>query len=1271
MTSYIPFDLYNISLDELQGKNLIEASAGTGKTYCIENIVIRYLLEKRELNIKDILVVTFTNAATKELKSKINKRIQDAFIYLNALEKREDDDFHKYLNKFKDSGKEKTEILENLKLSLTDFDEVNIFTIHSFCERLITENAFDSNKAFAREVSFSEDIFTITAVSDFWRNEISTLPAEVLERLKKLGEQHELNLDFDAFVKIASIAVNTMSYNVIPYIDSSYYEQIKECIDVIKDKKSNLKSIYIKIKEKYFGVSIETDPLYVNELLTSLEDYFYDEDKLMCDSNTLATLLIMMKEEASKNNFTGNDDGPFVLQEVSEKIIEDKTDTCSVSDTEDASKTFLEQNILWRLLNDIEALNKETEELLNKLNINCLIYLRRYLLSYISDRIEYLKDKEKKITFNNQLLDLYCALKNDKQEVLLNKIKSKYKIALVDEFQDTDVVQYEIIKKIFNDKTIYLIGDPKQSIYKFRGADIYTYLKAKSEVDRIFTLNNNFRSANELIKGFNSIFGKNGRNDKVFVLNNIVYIDAISGFEKFETKNLSRNIVIKYFDNSKIQSSAEAKQLVCDDIVAEISHILNNQHFIKSRDDKEFGRIEAKDIAVIVPANEHITMLRSALNKYKIPVVAASSENVFSSEEALELKKILLALGQPANLYAVRVALTTSFFNKNAQDIYKTIDNEEDMTELIDELTKYQAMWQDQGFYSMMRTFINEKGIKELISNMPGGERKMNNLLHLIELIHKASKIGIVGISETIKWLDEKIKNPDNNNEEFLLRLESDECAVNITTIHKSKGLEYPIVFFPFFWSSVKGQQGDDVVIFHEKTDDGDVKTNIDVSKSETNKKAYYVEELAEDVRLFYVGVTRAACKCYIYYYYNASKGHNNRPSAMHYIFNFYGELKNNVDSIGDYFKKQNKDYNDKITDLKSLEDDSAGCVKTELICRLKPEELKPEELKTDDDALPRGQLQLKCDEFNGTIKESYAINSYTSMVSHTHYSSYKILDLSESQKNEEIKGIDEFHEDTYEPGKSESAIFDFERSTKAGIFFHSLMQDLDFTSDNTEVEKLIKSKLYKFRMSKNKVSYTKDTETLKNLVTDILNINLFSFSNGARKDCLRLKDITNTQKLTELEFYLYLEDLKRFKDFFRQYLSDNHLNDFLKYFKDLNFSYLKLKNFLHGFIDLIFSYKGKYYIIDWKFNYLGGSYEYYESSRLKSAVAAAHYYLQYHLYLLALYKYLKYRDDRITVDDIGGVFYIFARGVKNGNNTGIFFHRPINFVEKGYCSVL
>ena len=191
MTSYIPFDLYNISLDELQGKNLIEASAGTGKTYCIENIVIRYLLEKRELNIKDILVVTFTNAATKELKSKINKRIQDAFIYLNALEKREDDDFHKYLNKFKESGKEKTEILENLKLSLTDFDEVNIFTIHSFCERLITENAFDSNKAFAREVSFSEDIFTITAVSDFWRNEISTLPAEVLERLKKLGEQHE------------------------------------------------------------------------------------------------------------------------------------------------------------------------------------------------------------------------------------------------------------------------------------------------------------------------------------------------------------------------------------------------------------------------------------------------------------------------------------------------------------------------------------------------------------------------------------------------------------------------------------------------------------------------------------------------------------------------------------------------------------------------------------------------------------------------------------------------------------------------------------------------------------------------------------------------------------------------------------------------------------------------------------------------------------------------------------------------------------------------
>jgi exodeoxyribonuclease V beta subunit len=1151
--------------------------------------------------------------------------------------------------------------LENLKLSLTEFDEVNIFTIHSFCERLITENAFDSNKPFAREVSFNEDVFTITAVSDFWRNEISILPAEVLDSLNKLSEQYKLALDFDTFVKIATIAEHTMKYNVTPYVDGAYFKEIKKSIDVIKDKKSNLKSIYINIKEKYYGALIEIYPLYINELFTNLEDYFNDADKLMYDNNSLETIMSLLKEETNKNSLKEGE-SPFVLEELSDKATENKTDTSYVYIPDNTLETSIEQNTLWKFLDDIKALNKETEELLNRLNINCLIYLRSHLLSYISKRIEYLKNREKKITFNNQLLDLYYALKNDTQEVLLNKIKSKYKIALVDEFQDTDAVQYEILNKIFDDKTIFFIGDPKQSIYKFRGADIHTYLKAKSEVDRIFTLNKNFRSAKELIEGFNNIFS---RNKAVFVLHDIDYIEAISGHEKFETKNLTKNIVIKYFDSTKNQSSNEAEQLVCDDIVAEVAHILNNQNFIKSRDDKDFRRIEAKDIAIIVPTNKHITMLRNALNKYKIPVVASSNENVFSSEEAVELKKLLLAFGQPANFYAVRVALTTSFFNKNAQDIYKTINNEEDMTDLIDELTKYQTMWQNQGFYSMMRTFINEKGIKEVISNMPGGERKMTNLLHLIELIHKASKVGIVGVSETIKWLDEKIKNPDDINEEFLLRLESDECAVNITTIHKSKGLEYPIVFFPFFWRSVKGPKGDDVVIFHEKTNN-DVKTYIDVSMSETNKKAYYIEELAEDVRLFYVGITRAACKCYIYYYYNASKkggGHNNRPSAMHYIFNFHGDLNKNVENIGKYLKEYKNEYSYKIRDLKDIERLTDGCIKTELICTLKPGELRKSY-----DTLQKEQLQLKCDEFKGTIKENYFINSYTSMVSHTHYQSNKTYNFMTSQDIDEIKGIDEFYEDIHDESKSESEIFDFERSTKAGIFFHSLMQDLDFTSDPTEVEKLIKSKLYKFRMSKNKISYAKDAEMLKVLIIDILNTDLFSFSGEKTKDCLKLKDITNSQKLTELEFYLYIERFRRFKDLFRQYLSDNQLNDYLKYFKDLNFSHLHLKNFLHGFIDLIFSYKGKYYIIDWKFNYLGGSYENYEISRLKNAVAAAHYYLQYHLYLLALYKYLKYRNDKITVDDIGGIFYIFARGVKNGNNTGIFFHRPVNFLEKGYC---
>ena len=1212
------FDPFKYSLDELKGKNLIEASAGTGKTFCIENICVRYLLEgypseervesSENIDIRDMLVVTFTNAATKELKSRINKRIEEVDLYLNKDESKNarlldsyaalDNPLFKYINEKEKDANWKEKAKQSIKLARLDFDEANIFTIHSFCERVLTENAFESSKTFVREINYDEKSYIDTAVEDFWRLYIGSLPAEFCSKLDELSKDKDLKslgINLDIFKSMAGSVVKIMNPKILPSIkDYLYKERLFEDVKSIKREKVKLKADYVREREN-IGVALSKNFDFVKSanILIDLDNYFYDDDLTLFDG-------------------------------------------CLLEDIYQSHNIF----------KSISELNSKVINLLKCIDWDFLIYLRLKLFDYVNERIDILKKKDKKITFSNQLRDLYEALNGSDGESLLKKIKSRYKIAMVDEFQDTDQIQYEILKKIFfdEDKTIFLIGDPKQSIYKFRGADIFAYLNAKAEKDmKLFTLTKNYRSSEKLINGFNAIFmGLK----KPFVHKDIDYFKVDFGKEKYKAAGLNENIEIKYFDDD-VNNASKAEEAVCNDIVKEITKLLDKKNNILINDKP----LKANNIAIIVFKNSQIHLLRKKLNNYQIPVVATSNESVFNSEEADELKKFLIAVSNPANETALRTALTTSLFGKKADYIFKLRQSDEDVSKLLNDFADYQKTWQNHGFYAMMMQLITKNELKKKFMSMPGGNRKLVNFIHLTELIHKASKIGINGIYETIKWIDD-IKNDQNNSvDEYLLRLESDENAIQITTIHKSKGLEYPIVFFPFFWDEVKSESSNNVVTFHQ-----DNKLYIDVGseKFKDNCQQSALEKLAEDVRLFYVAITRAACKCYVYYYYNASKqgGHNNRPSAMHYIFHYAKEVNeiHNVTEIRQYLKNELPEYSSRIADLQKLADLSKNSI---VLSKVNGGEVPQEDFSTNDLV---EEVSICMRKFAPFLKPrlAYLIESYSHLAEHKGYNEkeYKIDELYN------IESFDEKMLTGIANEKKEQNIFYFPKGEKAGSDLHGIMEKLDFSLQKEEIANFVKTELAEI--------YTDNQlNTLANIIYNILNIDLGRFCEDGS---FGLKDIDKNKRFSEFEFYSYFKNLEELKDSLIPYF-EKKINEGFKEFGEFKESLKKItfnqiKAFLHGYIDLVFYHKNKYYIVDWKFNHLGYDYNNYKREDLIKAISNANYYLQYYIYLLSLYKYLKYRDKNFNADNIGGVFYIFARGVQENGTTGIYFDRPIDFLK-------
>lgn len=1193
-----PFDLLNAPLE---GINLIEASAGTGKTYNIEGLFIRLILEK-QLQVEQVLVLTFTNAATEELKDRIRTKLvkaKEAFSEGHSEDPLIDD----LVKRCPAPTAARTLIHE----ALIDFDRAAIFTIHGFCQRILHENAFETRNAFDTELIADRVSLLQEIVDDYWRRTFYPAPAEfvafALDRIK--GPEYFCRL---------LLQVRTPDVKIVPEMT----EPVLEALQPFRDALRALKNAWPVAREMV--ISKLKDPVLNATVYGSLKPAPNYPDM------TVRELKITGLAE-SMDHFADRRSTGFPLFEHFEKFT-----TVAVSRATKKAQTPPCHDFF----NLCEAVYRQGNILSDQME-RYLLFLKTRLFEFTASELRNRK-KEKNIQhFDDLLLSVKSALMAESGNLLADEIRQRYKAALVDEFQDTDDIQYYILKRFFahDNGLLFLIGDPKQAIYGFRGADIFSYMKAARSADAKFTLTENWRSRPDLITAVNTIFC--GAKTP-FVFEEIPFnaVKPAGHLPSRPTKGAAASFILWYLDAAKYApdgkpiAKTDAVRLIADAVGNEIFHLLSKD-----------ASVEPGNIAVLVRTNVQAQLVKEILTAKNVPAVLFTTANIFDSREALEVEKILAGIADPANTSRLKAAFATDLMGASADDLVAAGLQSRWWEDRLARIREYHRLWERHGFIRMFRLFLSGEQLKERLLGLVNGERSLTNVLHLAELLHRRETEKNPGIANLLKWLARQRDPLTPRLEENQLRLESDEKAVKIVTIHKSKGLEYDVVFCPFGWQSslLKSRE----FTFHDTENDRRLTFDLGSESGSRNIALAQNEILSENLRLLYVALTRAKERCYLAW------GHINTAdtSAPAYIFHD-GSEKQAVVPTEDQTHILKERFRAK-TEAELVEDLRGLAARSENTIQLVP---LPVSSDSRADLMLQNERtgQFSCRKFNGKIQRWWKISSYSSLLS---------TEAPDADLPDRDISPAAMVPDSMMPADSErTSIFSFPRGTRAGSFFHDVFEHHDFaTKDPEMIQILVADKLEQYGLD------LKWQETVCRTMQKVLSIPL-------RSDLpqLRLSTVRTAERLNELEFYFPLNLIspglliRIFEDHSRSEI----LPDFSAQLEKLTFA--PSVGFMKGYIDMVFEWQGRFYLVDWKSNYLGPSLENYDQSAMYRTMQADYYILQYHIYTLALHQHLRIRKpDYCYGDHFGGVFYIFIRGVdaKRGPEYGIYYDLPdADFIE-------
>lgn len=807
------------SLDPLRlpliGERLIEASAGTGKTFTIAALYLRLLLGlggeaayPRAISVEELLVVTFTEAATEELRGRIRSNIHE--LRIACLRGESDNPLYSALLA---EIADKDDAAKTLLLAERQMDEAAVFTIHGFCQRMLSLNAFESGMLFEQQLIEDESRLRYQACADFWRRHCYPLTRDIAAVIHDVWKgPRDLLKSLDRWLQGEAPQLKSP-----PAPNETLAERHQQIIARIDSLKQQWREQVGEIE----GV-LENSGLDRRKFNRGNQGKWMEKVNAWAQEETLSYQL------------------PDALEKFAQSFLLERTKAGG-------------EPPVHPLFSAVESL------LASSLTLTDLVLARAMV--EIRDAVAREKRRRGELGFDDMLSRLDEALRGDSGETLASAIRQRFPVAMIDEFQDTDPQQYRIFRRIWRrqpETALLLIGDPKQAIYAFRGADIFTYMKARGDVAAHYTLDTNWRSSPGMVGSVNRLFSLS---DNPFMFHEILFLPV-----KAAAKNKGLRFTVDAADVPAMNvwlmpgdtvGSGDYQTFMAQLCATQIRDWLSaGQQGRALLWRGETSRpVQASDITVLVRNRLEAAQVREALQTLGIPSVYLSNrDSVFETLEAQELLWLLQAVLAPERENTLRSALATSMFGLTALDIENLNQDEQAWDALVEEFSEYRQIWRQRGVMPMLRALMTARHIAENLLATRGGERRLTDILHISELLQEAAS-QLESEHALVRWLAQHIAEPDSNAASQQMRLESDKHLVQIVTIHKSKGLEYPLVWLPFIARFRKQDQA----FYHDRETFAAV---LDLGQDEASLELAEAERLAEDLRLLYVALTRAVWHC-------------------------------------------------------------------------------------------------------------------------------------------------------------------------------------------------------------------------------------------------------------------------------------------------------------------------------------------------------------------------------------------------------------------------
>jgi exodeoxyribonuclease V beta subunit len=1156
--------------------SVVEASAGTGKTYALAHLVPRLLLEGKATSLSEILLVTFTNDAAKELSERTRRVIE-----LLASEPSENESTnHPHVARLRHAFAQPNH-RAIISRALGEIDRLSVSTIHSFCLNVLQTEGTLCGFPVIPELIASSDELLEEAIHDLWQRKISSNPTA-----STLAVSLDWKIADDLWFFRSKLPLHAARPEPMPPnfgVIMTELESLPPQFTGVQwqELRSHLAGLSWK---KGFSASEAADMLDTLEAAQQVTDPGFFESLV---SLAGITEFVPKKSNTEKSVWAIIDQSPLIqlARHAAEQI----------------------RLARWSFrIGALPGLHREIQQSLRK---------------------------SRKITYDGLIDAVATALKGDHRDSLIARLRSRYRIALIDESQDTDPKQFGIFSAVYlgsPDHSLVLVGDPKQAIYGFRGADLNTYLDAKGSTQQLFDLSETFRAPQPLVRAVNALF------QRPFSLLNtaLSFKDASSGLQHDlllldgDSTDPSRIEFWVAQDGEPYSNKKNRNERIAGETATEILRLLQGGACIRNTSKEESKTVRPGDFAVLVSTGDQATEIESALKKRGIAAVRAAGDDVMASEEAADLLAILVALEDPRRKVLRFTALATRLMGRTDSQLRNLPDDDDA------ELEKFRT-WSDllakSGPAPVLALMDREEGISARLAQGDDGDRRITNLRQLGDLLQQAFSEHGNHVSKLLRWFGATVTDAKDRSEldERQIQLESDAEAVQIVTMHKAKGLEYPLVFCPFLWDFKDPRDHEKLSSRGEATALVDLKLTSDP----TIKAAIRRSLLEERLRLAYVAITRAQVKVWIH----AGKcAGSSKENALDWILRTDFCTEARIPDETNFPAWQPNDHAPGIEAIKH----AAGI--TDLIMACEPPVIVEGRWNPD-----HGN-----DEPRPVILHSRPIPSIPSP--------WRMTSFSALTKEKNAQWSPQIEESPLEANIGNQVtpanlpppnpFLNAQGSNVVGTALHDWIEQWDFHPfEDSDVHRHLSG--YSFPKPKNQTGDTPAPPTLEDSVPGMLRELSGAILPGLD---ISIGEACPAPSASEWHFHLPIKG-KLSPGQLASIFARHPQAGFHGYADALSrLNQDELDGFLHGFIDRLAlnPSNANWGVVDWKTNRLGDQVSDYRPEKLRSCAMESHYFLQTQLYLVALRRYLG--PDKA----ISGAWLVFLRGVSRGSSHGIL-HIP------------